>query len=407
MRILHVIHSVDAAQGGPPLVASRLAAAQAGLGHPTALLAYTPREPRSAISTRLHEVPHGSQVRWIDVGPHAGPREKLTAARAASRLRELADDFDLAVIHGVWNPILLRAAAAFRRKGKPYVVVTHGMLDPWCLDQKRAKKKLALALAYRRMLDHAAFLHCLNADEHDLMAPLRLRPRAEIIPNGVFLEEFAKLPPRGSFHAAHPELGGNPFVLFLSRLHLKKGLDHLANAFALLARDRSDLRLVVAGPDDGYRAAFEALILDMGLATRTHLVGPLYGADKLAAFVDTAVFCLPSRQEGFSIAITEALACATPVVISADCHFPEVAQVNAGRVVPLEPSAIANALREVLDADRASLGRAGRSLVEQRFNWPKVADISIAAYRRIPSLARLENPATTTPVPSISPRMPP
>lgn len=389
MRILHAIHSVDASQGGPPLVASRLAASQAGIGHQTALLSYTPTEPASAISSKLASVPHGGRVRWLDVGSNAGMRENLTASGAARAIAKVVPDFDLAVIHGVWNPILLRTANAFRKAGKPYVVVTHGMLDPWCMTQKRPKKLLALALAYRAMLNHAAFLHCLNADEQTLMAPLRLKSRCEIIPNGVFLEEFATLPARGGFHAKHPELAGQPYVLFLSRIHFKKGLDYLADAFEIVARTNPALRLVVAGPDDGYRATFEQMIAQKGLTPRTHVVGPLYGDEKLAAFIDAACFCLPSRQEGFSIAITESLACSTPVVISNDCHFPEVRDAGAGRVVPLNAQAVAAGILEVLAADRGALGRAGRKLVEERFNWPRVADISLAAYRRVPALASL------------------
>lgn len=386
---MHVIASIDASKGGPPLVASRLAAAQAGIGHSVALLSYTPHDPASAVSTALSKVPHGAKVRIVDVGPSGGAWEALTASRATKEIAAVVPEFDLCVLHGVWNSILLAAANAFRRAGKAYVVVPHGMLDPWSMTQKRPKKLLALALAYRAMLNHAAFLHCLNADEQTLMAPLRLKSRCEIIPNGVFLEEFATLPARGGFHAKHPELAGQPYVLFLSRIHFKKGLDYLADAFEIVARTNPALRLVVAGPDDGYRATFEQMIAQKGLTPRTHVVGPLYGDEKLAAFIDAACFCLPSRQEGFSIAITESLACSTPVVISNDCHFPEVRDAGAGRVVPLNAQAVAAGILEVLAADRGALGRAGRKLVEERFNWPRVADISLAAYRRVPALASL------------------
>jgi glycosyltransferase involved in cell wall biosynthesis len=165
-------------------------------------------------------------------------------------------------------------------------------------------------------------------------------------------------------------------------LHFKKGLDYLADAFALAANSVPRLRLVVAGPDDGAREPFVQQIARLGLTDRTHVVGPLYGGDKIAAFVDAAAFCLPSRQEGFSVAVTEALACGIPVVISDQCHFPEVQEVGAGRVVPCDAKATGDALSQVLaDASAAQrMGDAGAKLIRERFTWPKVAELTMKTY---------------------------
>jgi glycosyltransferase involved in cell wall biosynthesis len=258
------------------------------------------------------------------------------------------------------------------------------MLDPWSLAQKRLKKKLALAFGYRAVLDNASALHLLNDDEQTLIRPLRLRAPQVVIPNGVFLEEFEPLPRAGSFTARLPRLGGHRFILFLSRLHYKKGLDYLADAFARLCQTDRETHLVVAGPDGGAGGDFERRVSLSGLTDRVHLVGPLYGEAKLAALVDAACFCLPSRQEGFSLAVLEALACRLPVVLSRDCHFPEVAAAGAGEVVGLEARAVADALGRVLRDDRARrrMGAAGRDLVESRFTWPRVAQSCMAAYAR-------------------------
>lgn len=383
MRVLHVIPSLDPAGGGPPMVASRLAAAQADLGHEVSVFAYREPEAQARIEAMFQALPCRERIGIV--GPTRGGRiERLLARAAGSQLNGLVADFDILHLHGVWESFLVVAAAAARRAGTPYVVAPHGMLDPWSLAQRKWKKSLALALVHRRMLNGASFLHVLNADERDLLAPLALRTPAEVIPNGVFLGEVDPLPPRGRFRAAHPEVAQDPFVFFMSRLHFKKGLDFLAAAFQIVQREMPSARLVVAGPDGGERATFEARCRALGVHDRTHVVGPLYGAAKFEALVDAAVFCLPSRQEGFSMAITEAMASSVPVVISPACHFPEVADAGAGRIVPLEASQIAAAILELLrdEGERARCGASGRALVTSTYTWPVIARACLDAYER-------------------------
>ena len=398
LKVLHVINTLDPEAGGPPLVATRLAAAQAALGAEVHLLAHRTPGADGRVRALLELLPGVHRLRFHDL-----PAPGTTGRRLGWGARRLVEQHvaraDWVHLHGVWDPILRPTAAAARRLGKPYAVAPHGMLDPWSLGQKRLKKRVAMLLGYRRMLDGASFLHVLNADERRLVGPLKLRCPAVVIPNGVFLEELDPLPEPGTFRAAHPALGDAPYVLFLSRLHHKKGLDVLAEAFAGVARERPDVRPVVAGPDGGARQPFERQVAGLGLAGRVHVVGPLYGADKLAALVDAACFCLPSRQEGFSVAVLEALACGVPVVVSDACHFPEVAEVGAGRVVPLDASAVATALAAVLASAevRRRMGEAGRELVRNRFTWPAIARLSLDAYQdatraRLPSRSGLASP---------------
>lgn len=389
MRILHVIPSMDPKQGGPPVVAARLAAAQAALGHAVEIIHYALPEAVERTGKSLAGVPGMERVRLHDIAPEGGAIAQIRALNLKRWITQHMSGCDYLHLHGVWNPILPITAKAARARQIPYCVVPHGMLDPWCLTgqgfAKAMKKRIALAISYRSMLDHAAFIHTLNRDEARLMEPLGLRPPAEVLPNGVFLDEMSPLPALGAFLGKHPELGSDPYVLFLSRLHFKKGLDFLADAFAML-RDRfPTLRLVIAGPDDGMVAPLTEQIGRLGIADRVHLVGSLYGQDKLAAFVDSACFCLPSRQEGFSMAITEALACGRPVVISDQCHFPEVAEAGAGEVTPCGSAPTAEALARVLslsDAARAEMGRKGRELVETRYTWPRIAERTLEIYAR-------------------------
>jgi glycosyltransferase involved in cell wall biosynthesis len=382
LRILHVIGWLDFADGGPPMLATRLAAAQARLGYEVSIALYSSGgDVDQQTDKRLAGLPF-----WDKVAVHRFPPssrlERLTGRAAGRRLRPLIESADVIHLHNVWEGILLQGAAIARSLAKPYILVVNGMLDPWALAQKGLKKRLALTLTHRRMLN-GAMLHLLNEDERRLIVPLGITAQSTIIPNGVTLEEIDPLPPRGEFLSGRRELGGRHYVLFLARLHYKKGLDYLADSFAILAKKHPALDLVVAGPDGGERESFQARVAAAGLTGRVHVVGPLYNRQKMAALVDCECFVLPSRQEGFSIAVLEAMAAGAPVVLSEACHFQEAATAGAGEVVPLDAAALAAAMdRVVSDPDRARFGKAGRALVEAHYTWQKVAEQTVAVYQK-------------------------
>lgn len=376
MNILHVIQSLDPAAGGTAVVAARLAAAQARQGHHVTLLAQKlPADlaPIGNLST--------AQVRQA---PPLSLRQSMMSRTADAQLTAAMLEHDVVHMHGIWDLLLFAAAGAAHAKAKPYIITPHGMLDPWSLSQKRWKKWIALNLGWRSMLDRAAALHFLNDDERQLAARLKLVSPGFVIPNGIDPEVLEDHPSPTVFRKLVPALGDRPYILFLSRLHFKKGLDYLADAFHIVVQRGLDVDLVVAGPDDGALGAMEKRVAALGLVKRVHITGPIYGDAKLAALAGAACFCLPSRQEGFSVAILEALACGTPVVISENCHFPEVAQAGAGEIVPLEATAIATAISSILSDPRLGrqMGDAGRQLVADRFTWPRIAEQTTDLYSR-------------------------
>lgn len=379
MRILHAIPMLDPRAGGPPAVVLRIAAGQAALGHKV-YLAHPPVGPdREADTLKSYQsIPGIEGVEFVEFDPSFA--NILGWIKRDPNLPKV----DVAHLHAAWEPCLQGVARWATRSRIPYGFAPHGMLDVWSLKQKKWKKRLALALGWRRVFNRAAFIHALNRDEQDGLRPVGLTPPTEIIPNGIFMREIEPFPEPGRFRAAHPEIGSDPYILFLSRLHYKKGLDYLADAFAEVSRVRPEARLVVAGPDDGERAAFEQRIAQHRLSARTHVIGPIYGRAKYEAMTDAACFCLPSRQEGFSVAITEALALSCPVVITKECHFPEVAEAGAGFVTGLDASEVAAGILKLLSdpAGAREMGRRGNSLVRERFTWERIAQQTLDAYRR-------------------------
>lgn len=374
MKIAHCIATLDPAAGGPPAVAMRLAAGQTMLGHGGMLLTHDPGDRRDVVEQAIAKVPNREALE-LQYLPHASGLGRATGAALRRALEPHLRSVDFLHLHGVWETILRSAAAAARRLGVPYAVRPAGMLDPWSLAQKKWKKRLALALGYRRMLNGAAFIHALNDDEAKLIEPLGLDTAIRVIPNGVFLGEIDPLPSPETFHADRPELNGEPYLLFLSRLHYKKGLDLLAEAYARFREAGGRSRLVVAGPEEGAGDDFRQRIDRAGVAEHVTMTGPLYGTEKLAAMVGARAFVLPTRQEGFSVAVTEALACGLPVVTTHDCHFPQIAEVEAGLLTTLDVGEIAEAMLAVdRDPERAAQwGRNGRQLIESRFTWDRIA----------------------------------
>ena len=384
MRSLHVISDLDPKAGGPPVVAVSLAAAQAALGLETTIA--VGHWPETGVNPRAF-FPQVPGLDRVDIRRVESPPmwHLLYGGGAAPALAELIERCDVLHLHGVWEPLLLAAAHIGQRMHKPYVVLLNGMLEPWPLSQKRLKKRIALSLVYRSMLNRAAALHVLNEDERRYTAQLGFASELSVIPNGIFREQMDRLPLPGRFRAAHPDIGERPFVLFVGRLHVVKGLDVLAEAFALVAAAHDNACLVVVGPDGGARAGFVTRLQQLGIFDRVVLPGPIYGDAKFDALVDATCFCLPSRQEAFSVAILEALACGKPVVVSDQCHFPEVASAGAGFVAPLSPSALAGRLIELISDGVLCkrMGEAAQLLVRNRFTWTRVAEMTIGLYEEI------------------------
>jgi glycosyltransferase involved in cell wall biosynthesis len=372
VKIVHVIETLALASGGPAVGTASFAAAESLLGHDVSIICYDDPELAAAIHV-FGQYPGFDRV-VVRVIPRGGWLEKKCAFNALSIFRKLFTPESFVISQGVWRPMLARALFVAREKKLSYAIVPHGMLDTWSLKQKPWRKRLAWWLAWKTYCNNALLIRVLNADEQRLIEPLHITACMEQSPNGIFPEEYASLPAAGEFFSNNPHLKNRRFVLFLSRLHFKKGLDYLIEAFAIAAKEIDDVILVIAGPDGGAQAQLLRDIKRLHLTERVHIVGPLYGRDKLSALVDAYCFCLPSRQEGFSIAITEALAAGTPVVISENCNFPEVTEAHAGHVVKLDNSHVASALIDLLRSQtkRDAAGRAGKAMIFERFTWQAI-----------------------------------
>lgn len=371
IRVLHVIPGLDAVTGGTVTALMSMAVFQARAGLKVTVAAtWVGEEPPRDGERRL--VDAGATVRFV--GPARGPL--LLHPDLAGTLDELIAQSDVVHAHGVWEEIQHRAAAIARKRGVPYVVSPHGMLDPYNLAGKRLKKQLYLLLRLRKTLARAAALHFTDEVERDLAAPVTGGAPAIVEPIGIDLGEFASIPPRGTFRSRHPQVGERPVVLFLGRLHPKKAPDLLIEAFAQARTN--DAVLVMAGPDaDGYRAKLETLARGQGIADRTVFTGMLRGADRIAALAEADVFALFSHQENFGLAVVEALACGTPVLISDQVNIHrKIFEGQVGAVVPVNVAEMTSVLTKWLGDEGLRCGAAGRAkqFVRDHYDAERVAE---------------------------------
>lgn len=383
MKIGHAVLSLNPDYGGPAASGPALAAAQGELGHDVVVM--TPERPGvDQHWQRLAAgIPVAASVRLKTVSLGAHDWFALLAGRQCATLQR-ALRVDVLHVHDMWQPFLAAMVLAASREGIPYVISPRGALNVWSLSQKRLKKSIAMAALWRKLLAGAACLHALNESEAYQIRHLGVKAPVLVVPNGAVLAYGPTPLSRDAFRAQHHIAPDDAVVLFLGRLHMKKAVDVLVTAVAQLVDRGLPVTLVVAGPDEGAERSLRDLVGQLRIEGHVRFVGPVYGADKQACLAGADIFCLPSRDEGFSMAVLEAMGAGLPVVLSPNCNFPEVEAAGAGLVRPVEPDSLAEALALLVSdtARREAYGKAAEALVHARYTWRSVAQSMLNAYGR-------------------------
>jgi glycosyltransferase involved in cell wall biosynthesis len=260
---------------------------------------------------------------------------------AITKLRHMATRYDAVVVNGIWEftgPMALLALAGLKT---PYYVFTHGMLDPWFKRQypfKHLKKWLYWPFVGYWLLRNARGVF-FTTEEEKILARQSFwlyRCNEVVIGYGTSRPAGDPIAQTAAFHAAYPQTVGKRNLLYLSRIHRKKGCELLIEAYAKVIGGDPDWRLIMAGPDaTGWRPELEAQAQALGLADRIVWTGPLAADLKWGAFHAADAFVLPSHQENFGIAVAEAMACSLPVLVSDKVNiWREIVQWKAGLVEP-------------------------------------------------------------------------
>lgn len=291
-----------------------------------------------------------------------------------SHLTRLVQDAEVINLMGHWtvlNALIVRLA---EKHGKPYTICPAGALP--VMGRSRLLKHLYNLLIGNRIIQNAAACIAIAPNEREQFAAYGVAmERITLLPNGITPGEYQN-DDDASFRQRY-DLPAAPYILFVGRLNWIKGPDLLLEAFAESGCIQKGIHLVMAGPDGGLLDELRRMAQHLGITPQVHFVGHISGDLKSQAYHGATLLAIPSRLEAMSIVALESGICGTPVLLTDQCGFDEVAVVGGGAVVAAESGALAKALQQMLD-DGSALQKAGQRLKEhvaKHYLW------SIAARR--------------------------
>lgn len=319
---------------------------------------------------------------WLPLSPHVfpvvGPQTFGYASGLSSSLTRA--EYDVAHCHGIWMYTTIANLIASKRRRVPYLVSPHGMLDPWAVRNSHWKKLLAGFAFEDAHLRGASCIRALCTSELESIRAYGLKNPVCVIPNGI------NLPTLSSFCEtpwAEKVAEGKKILLYLGRIHPKKGLINLLKAWKNCQtdgfnKDLSDWKLVIAGWDQGeHESELHTLANELGIGPEVVFVGPQFDYAKQACYHYADAFILPSFSEGLPMVVLEAWAHSLPVIMTPQCNLPEGFEGGAAINVETTVEDISKGLFELAGmtaAERRAMGERGLQLVKERFTWPRIAE---------------------------------
>lgn len=388
LKILFVIPYFYPAEffGGPVRTAFETAKKLAENGHEIRVFTSDAKdlEHRLIVNNTIFDGVTVSYLRNLSMLPVKWSKLCITPS-LDKELKKNLDKFDLIHVHEytTYQNIVVHKFA--RKYHVPYILQAHGSLP---IIGRQGRKRIYDALFGANLLKDASQVIALNRMEFKQYIKAGVtKEKISIIPNGLDLSHYEYLPDKGTFKQKFSIGENKRIILFLGRLNRIKGLDTLVAAFKQVVERFSDVVLVIAGPDDGYLSELNSLIKSLRLNNSILLVGPLYGNDKLSAYIDAEVFVLPSTYETFPVTILEAYACSKPVIASS---FGSLSDLVLDEITGLlfevgSTDKLASAIIKIINRPEAAseMGLNGKKLVYENFNTERVACLLESIYSMI------------------------
>ena len=369
MRVLHVIGGLSHDSGGPSRSVQGLVA---GLN-------------TAGIEAWLLSLNKGEEP-WIDDVTHFVNGESF--GDVSARIKP-----DIVHMHGIWSMALHQCVLICRRWKISYVIAPRGMLEPWSLQQKWLKKRIARWLYQDRDLKYAAALHATAESEAEQFRRLGFKNPIIVSPNGVNVPKVVVS--RQSLVVSRER---DRRILFVSRMHPKKGVMELVEAFSRLVVSRESLVVsgwrvelvyTVSGEfEKEYEAKVRARVNELGLQEQFVFTGALSDEEKWAAYARADLFVLPTYSENFGIVVAEALWAGVPVITTKGAPWGELEAVKCGKWIGIGVDPLAKALSEMMslsDDELRRMGENGRRLVEEKYTWEAAVKAMVKGYELVAS----------------------
>lgn len=362
MKICIFTESIDKKDGGPSRSVPILARGLSEIGVDTTLMAVESDE----MNTHLLD---NTGVTLIIIRQGATQKEYLKAFK----------DGDYDVIHSqcIWLPSYHKVAIAARALNIPLIITPRGTLEPWSLEQRKWKKMLALLLYQKRDLQKAACILATAEMEASHIRDLGIRTPIAIIPNGIDVSEY-KCRPLSEKSTVKKQ------IVFLSRIHIKKGIEFLINAWQELYDKYPDWRIVIAGNgEESYIKQLKSLVKERGLCHCINIIPPVFGDKKHKLYCESSLFVLPSFSENFGMVIAEAMSCGLPCITTTGTPWEELNEKGIGWCIELSHENLVNALTSAINLGTDALfdmGQRGSQHIRNTYQYTEVASKNEAVY---------------------------
>jgi glycosyltransferase involved in cell wall biosynthesis len=293
-------------------------------------------------------------------------------------LMELCEKGDQVVIHdhGIWLPHNGTVAEVSQALGVPLIIAPRGMLEPWALSFRPWRKVIAWNLWQKNRILRADLIHATSQIEAESFMKLNLGKPVVVLPNGTHLPDQQ---PNRNLPADRKRR-----LLFMSRIHPKKGLINLVQAFKEV--NPKGWELVIAGYDEiNHQIEVERAVVSAGLSDSVRFLGPVGNEEKWQVLADSDIFVLPTFSENFGIVVAEALASGLPVITTNQTPWTDLIESDCGWMVDPAVPELAGAIEEatkMTDEGRREMGFRGRNLIKQKYTWKTIAIKALEVYKQ-------------------------
>lgn len=384
MRVLQVVDFLSPAYGGPGQVVNNISRELVRRGHEVVIYATDSYDNKRRQKKNYLEV-DGIRVHYFrNLSNNLAWHRICFSPGVVSQIKREIQDFDIIHLQDFRNLMNIVTYCYAKRNHIPYILQAHGSINTF---YQKGRLKTVYDITWgHRILENASRFIALTLNEAAYVKSIGIQDdKIVVLPNGIDLKAFERLPQRGEFKAKYGIAENQRVILFLGRINWIKGIDLLIKSVVNMLKNLTSTKLVIAGPDDGFLSNIKELIAKFDIEESVLLAGPLYGIDKMAAYIDADLFVLPSFYETFPITVLEASACGIPVIVSDRCGIADIVNGKLGLVVPCDEMLLNEAILYLLNDDkkRREFGSEGKKLIRDKYCWSKIVDDLESIYNEV------------------------